>query len=220
MSPDPPGSLAWEANDGLLPAIVQDADTRQVRMLGWMSRESLAATLASRRVTFWSRSRGRLWTKGESSGNYLELVAVEPDCDGDALLVLARPLGPTCHLGRPSCFAAAPGSFLAELDALVERRHRDPPAGSYCARLFAAGPRAIAQKVGEEAVETALAAVAQDDDALLGEAADLLFHLQVLLRSRGLSLAAVEAVLSRRQASEPEPSRPATSSQPPEAAGA
>lgn len=214
MSPDPEDTPAWEANGGLLPAIVQDADTRQVRMLGWMSRESLAVTLASRRVTFWSRSRGRLWTKGERSGHFLELVAVETDCDGDALLVLARPLGPTCHLERPSCFAGAPGSFLAELDALVARRRRESPADSYCARLFAAGPRAIAQKVGEEAVEVALAAVAQDDEALLGEAADLLFHLQVLLRSRDLSLAAVEAVLRRRQRRDPDLARPATSSPP------
>jgi phosphoribosyl-ATP pyrophosphohydrolase/phosphoribosyl-AMP cyclohydrolase len=196
-------ALDWGKQDGLLPVVVQHADTLQVLMLGYMDRAALAATLDSGRVTFFSRSRQRLWVKGETSGNHLALVALETDCDADTLLVQARPAGPTCHLGRSSCFAGAPADFLAGLDALVERRHRERPAGSYTSRLFDGGIRRIAQKVGEEGVETALAAVAQDDAALLGEAADLLFHLQVLLRARDLSLADAVAVLRQRHGSAP-----------------
>ncbi|WP_141452467.1 bifunctional phosphoribosyl-AMP cyclohydrolase/phosphoribosyl-ATP diphosphatase HisIE [Pseudoxanthomonas sp. z9] len=193
-----PDQLDWSKGDGLLPAIVQDASTRRVLMLGYMNREALEATLASGRVTFYSRSKQRLWTKGESSGHVLEVRAIEADCDNDTLLVQAVPHGPTCHLQRTSCFAEAPGSFLAELDALVTRRERERPEGSYTTRLFEEGVRRIAQKVGEEGVETALAAVAQDEAALLGESADLLYHLLVLLRSRGLGLADVEALLAAR----------------------
>ena len=191
-------TLDWAKQGGLLPAIVQDAATQRVLMLGYMNPEALRVTLASGRVTFFSRSRGRLWTKGESSGHVLELVAIDADCDRDALLVQARPHGPTCHLQRESCFPAAPGGFLAELDALVAQRERERPPGSYTTRLFEAGVRTAAQKVGEEGVETALAAVAQDDDALDGEAADLLYHLIVLLRARGRSLEDAVAVLRRR----------------------
>jgi len=200
MTPEQIESLAWDKQQGLLPAIVQDADTQRVLMLGYMDRAALAATLDSGRVTFFSRSKQRLWMKGESSGDVLTLVSLEADCDADTLLVQARPAGPTCHLGRTSCFPSAPGGFLPELDALVARRERERPAGSYSTRLFADGTRRIAQKVGEEGVETALAAVAQDDAALLGEAADLAYHLLVLLRSRGLGLADVEAVLRERHA--------------------
>src|SRR5690606_1381136 len=167
-------------------------------MLGYMDRAALEATLASRRVTFFSRSKGRLWTKGESSGHVLDLVSIDVDCDGDALLVLAHPRGPTCHLQRASCFPSAPGSMLAELSALVERRAVERPEGSYTTKLFDAGVRRIAQKLGEEGVETALAAVAEDDDAVLGEAADLLFHLLVLLRAPGLGLAEGEERLRTR----------------------
>jgi len=191
-------ALAWEKQDGLLPVVVQHADTLQVLMLGYMDRAALRATLESGRVTFFSRSRQRLWEKGETSGHHLALVALETDCDADTLLVQARPAGPTCHLGRSSCFAAAPFDFLAELDGVVGRRHRERPPDSYTSRVFDQGIRRIAQKVGEEGVETALAAVAQDDDALLGEAADLLFHLQVLLRARDRSLADAVAVLRQR----------------------
>ena len=198
MQVDDTESLAWDKQGGLLPAVVQDADTLRVLMLGYMDRAALAATLDSGHVTFYSRSRQRLWTKGESSGHVLDLVAIEADCDRDTLLVQARPHGPTCHLGSGSCFAAAPGNFLAELDALIAARDRDRPAGSYTTRLFDDGVRAIAQKVGEEGVETALAAVVQDDAALCGEAADLLFHLQVLLRARGLSLDHAVEVLRQR----------------------
>ena len=192
------GALAWDKQQGLLPAIVQDAGNGRVLMLGYMDREALAHTLGTRQVTFYSRSRERLWTKGETSGNTLELVSLETDCDGDTLLVQARPHGPTCHPQRACCFPAAPAYYLADLDAGGAARERAPPAGSYSTRLFEAGVRRIAQKVGEEGVETALAGVAQDDAALLGEAADLVFHLMVLLRARGLGWAEVVAALEQR----------------------
>lgn len=191
-------ALAWEKLDGLLPAIVQDARTHRVLMLGYMDRAALQLTRSSGHVTFYSRSRQQLWTKGETSGNVLQLVSIETDCDADALLVQAIAHGPTCHLDRCSCFAQAPGSFIGELDALVAERFDTRPEGSYTTKLFDSGVRAIAQKVGEEGVETALAAVAQDDEALLGEAADLVFHLQVLLRARGLALSDVDQVLATR----------------------
>ncbi|MFC5578344.1 bifunctional phosphoribosyl-AMP cyclohydrolase/phosphoribosyl-ATP diphosphatase HisIE [Lysobacter niabensis] len=198
MQPEQIAALAWEKQDGLLPAIVQDAATLRVLMLGYMDRAALEATLASGRVTFYSRSRDRLWTKGEQSGHFLELVSLEADCDNDTLLVQARPHGPTCHLQRVSCFPSAPGDFLAELQALVNRRDQERPAGSYTTKLFEAGVRAIAQKVGEEGVETALAAVVQGDAELSGEVADLLYHLLVLLQSRGLTLDDAIAVLRTR----------------------
>lgn len=190
--------LDWQKQGGLVPAVVQDARTLRVLMLGYMNADAVQATCDTGRITFHSRSRGRLWTKGETSGHVLELVSIDIDCDADTLLLLTRPQGPTCHLGRDSCFPAAPGNFLAELDQVVDARERERPAGSYTTRLFEGGIRRIAQKVGEEGVETALAAVAQDDTALLGEAADLLYHLQVLLRARGLSLSDAVAVLQQR----------------------
>lgn len=188
----------WAKQDGLLAAVVQDVDTLRVLMVGWMDRSALSDTLATRRATFFSRTRQRRWMKGETSGHVLDVVELKLDCDGDTVLVLARPHGPTCHLERASCFPDAPGDFLAALDGLVASRERDRPAGSYTTKLFDAGTRRIAQKVGEEGVETALAAVAQDDRALLGEAADLLYHLVVLLRARGLSLADAVDVLRER----------------------
>ncbi len=193
-------ALDWGKQDGLLPAVVQDATTLRVLMLGYMDRAALEATLARGTVTFFSRSRRRLWTKGEESGHFLHLVSIRADCDADTLLVLAHPQGPTCHLQRASCFPDAPGDFRAERDALVAQRGRERPPGSYTTQLFEAGVRAIAQKVGEEGVETALAAVAQDEDALKGEAADLLYHLFVLLRARGLSLEDVADTLRARHA--------------------
>ncbi len=200
MSPEQIEALAWDKQGGLLPAIIQDAASLRVLMLGYMDRVALRETLASGRVTFFSRSRQRLWTKGETSGDVLELVSLQADCDADTLLVQARPAGPTCHLGRSSCFPDAPGDVLAGLDALIATRDRDRPAGSYTTRLFEAGPRRIAQKVGEEGVETALAAVAQDEAALVAEAADLVFHLLVLLRARGRGLADVRNELAARHA--------------------
>ena len=190
-------ALAWERQGGLLPAIVQDAASLRVLMLGYMDRAALAATLSSGRVTFFSRSRQRLWCKGETSGHWLELASLDADCDGDALLVLARPHGPTCHLGRCSCFAHAPADPLGTLDALVASRIAAPSSG-YTDRLLRSGIARIAQKVGEEGVETALAAVAGGDDALRAEAADLAYHLVVALRARGLALDDLRAELAAR----------------------
>lgn len=192
-------SLDFAKQGGLLPAIVQDARSHRVLMLGYMDRAALEATLAQGRVTFFSRSKGRLWMKGERSGDVLELVSVETDCDGDALLVQAIPHGPTCHLKRTSCFAQAPGSVLGELEAIVAQRARERPQGSYTTTLFEAGPKRIAQKIGEEGVETALALLAEADEALLGEVADLFFHTLVGLQARGLSLAEVGRVLEKRR---------------------
>ena len=195
-----PAALDWDKVGGLVPAIVQDATTLRVLMLGYMDRAALESTLKGGKVTFFSRSKQRLWTKGETSGNHLDVVDVRTDCDADTVLVTVRPHGPTCHTGSTSCFGDAPGQFLGALDALVEQRERERPEGSYTTTLFDKGTRRIAQKVGEEGVETALAGVAQGDDELLGESADLLFHLIVLLRARGLSLADAVAVLEQRHA--------------------
>ncbi|WP_158753377.1 bifunctional phosphoribosyl-AMP cyclohydrolase/phosphoribosyl-ATP diphosphatase HisIE [Dyella sp. S184] len=194
-------SLDWAKGDGLLPAIVQHWLSGEVLMLGYMNAEALAQTQASGKVTFYSRSKHRLWTKGESSGHVLVLKGIRIDCDADTLLVQAEPHGPTCHLGTSSCFGEAvqpPLGFLAKLDALVAQRHAERLEGSYTTSLFEGGIRRMAQKVGEEGVETALAAVAQDDAELLGESADLIFHLTVLLRARGLSLTDVAALLAER----------------------
>ncbi|MBT2116816.1 bifunctional phosphoribosyl-AMP cyclohydrolase/phosphoribosyl-ATP diphosphatase HisIE [Dyella sp. LX-66] len=195
--------LDWSKGDGLLPAVVQHWLTGEVLMLGYMNAEALAKTQDSGQVTFFSRSKQRLWTKGESSGHVLALKSLRVDCDRDTLLVQVEPQGPTCHLGTSSCFGeqvevAPPLGFLAVLDRLVERRHVERPEGSYTTSLFEGGIRRMAQKVGEEGVETALAAVAQDDEALLGEAADLVFHLMVALRARGLGMGEVCRVLEAR----------------------
>ncbi len=197
------GQLDWAKGDGLLPAIVQHWQSGEVLMLGYMNAEALAETQRSGHVTFHSRSKNRLWTKGESSGHVLQLKSIRVDCDADTLLVQADPHGPTCHTGTSSCFDNAvrsPLGFLAELDTLVAQRHADRPEGSYTTSLFEGGIRRMAQKVGEEGVETALAAVAQDDAELLGEAADLIFHLTVVLRARGLSLGDVAGLLAERHA--------------------
>ncbi len=197
-------ALDWDKNDGLLPAIVQDARSGQVLMLAYMNRESLRVSLAEKRATFFSRSRNRLWTKGESSGNWLHVVSVEADCDHDTLLVLANPAGPTCHVGTRSCFGddvepdAAGLSFLMRLESVIAQRISDRPDGSYTARLWSEGPTRIAQKVGEEGVEVALAAVTQEDERLVGESADLLYHLALLLKSRNLSLTTVVRELEQR----------------------
>jgi phosphoribosyl-ATP pyrophosphohydrolase/phosphoribosyl-AMP cyclohydrolase len=199
------GALDWDKGQGLLPAIVQDANDGTVLMLGYMNREALAATLSSKRVTFWSRSKQRLWTKGETSGHTLELVGLAADCDGDTLLVLADPAGPACHRGTRTCWgadapapAAARLAFLGTLERVIESRIAAPPAGSYTAALVAAGTRRIAQKVGEEGLELALAAVSQSDEETLGEAADLLYHTLILLQAKHLSLARVIATLQSR----------------------
>lgn len=204
MTPDQIQSLAWSKSDGLLPAVVQHARTGRVLMVAYMNQESLARTLSSGRAVFYSRSRQQLWTKGETSGHYLDVVDVSTDCDADTLLVLAVPLGPTCHKGTESCFAGAAPlgidglSFLALLEATIASRITDKPENSYTARLLAEGPGRIAQKVGEEGVETALAAVTRDDAGLLSECADLLYHVMVMLQSRKLALGDVVRELESR----------------------
>ncbi|HEU0098777.1 MAG TPA: bifunctional phosphoribosyl-AMP cyclohydrolase/phosphoribosyl-ATP diphosphatase HisIE [Allosphingosinicella sp.] len=193
-------SLAWEKMDGLLPAVAQDSSTGRVLMLGYMSREALAATLARGRAVFHSRSKGRLWEKGETSGNFLAVRAIFADCDGDSLVVEAEPMGPTCHLGTQSCFVgtADGAGFLGALRRIVAGRAASDPAESYTARLLAAGPAGIAQKIGEEGVELALAAVGRDRQGCVEETADLLYHVTVLMEARGFGWDEVAATLKRR----------------------
>ncbi len=209
MTPDQVRSLAWNKGEGLLPAVVQHARTGKVLMLAYMNEEALRLTLSTGRVVFYSRSRDELWTKGETSGNYLNVVDVSADCDSDAILVLADPLGPTCHKGTESCFAEAAAAdlqrvaFLTLLEATIAHRVAEMPVGSYTARLLAEGPSRIAQKIGEEGVETALAAVTRDDAGVVSECADLLYHVMVLLKSRHLSLADVVDELRSRHGPRP-----------------
>jgi phosphoribosyl-ATP pyrophosphohydrolase/phosphoribosyl-AMP cyclohydrolase len=198
--------LDWRKGGGLLPAVVQDARSGRVLMLGYMNEASLRRTLLERRVVFHSRSRNALWLKGETSGNYLNVVDVSGDCDDDSILVLVHPDGPTCHKGTESCFAdartpdASGIGFLKSLETTIARRIAENPEGSYTARLYASGIGRVAQKVGEEGVETALAAVTRSDDELVGESADLLYHLLVLLKARNLSLDRVVQELASRHA--------------------
>jgi phosphoribosyl-ATP pyrophosphohydrolase/phosphoribosyl-AMP cyclohydrolase len=196
--------IDWNKSDGLVPVIVQHASSGSVLMLGYMNREALAATLERGRVVFYSRSKQRLWEKGETSGNFLQLVDLRADCDADTLLLSALPAGAVCHTGSASCFgnepltAAAPLSFLLELERVIAQRIVEAPEGSYTAKLYARGVRRVAQKVGEEGLEVALAGAGEPDDALVAECADLLYHLLVLLRSRSLPLAEVIEELRRR----------------------
>ena len=184
---------------GLVPAIVQDAKTREMLMLGYMNEEALAKTLAKGVVTFHSRSKGRLWTKGETSGNVLKVISIKPDCDGDALLIEAEPAGPTCHTGTTSCFVAETDGALARLEAtIVARKTAGATDKSYTAKLLAQGLPRIAQKVGEEGVEVAIAALSGTDAELSGEGADLIYHLIMLLQARGLGLRNVVDVLEMR----------------------
>jgi phosphoribosyl-ATP pyrophosphohydrolase/phosphoribosyl-AMP cyclohydrolase len=196
--------LDWSKGDGLLPAVVQDADSEAVLMLAFMNREALQETLKRGRVVFYSRTRQKLWEKGETSGNTLQLVSVQADCDHDSLLVRAHAMGPTCHRNTTTCFGdgSPPRSeglgFLAQLQNVIADRIAQNPEGSYTAKLYSQGIRRMAQKVGEEGVEVALAAQSGDNAELVSEAADLLFHLALLLRARDLSLDAVAAELSAR----------------------
>ncbi len=184
---------------GLLPVIVQDNTSLKVLMLGYMNREAFEKTLAEGKVTFWSRSRECLWTKGETSGNYLHVVEVLKDCDSDTLLVRARPDGPTCHRGTPSCFdTPEEEGFVRSLSALIKNRHREMPEGSYTTRLLLKGPKAIGKKVVEEAGETVIEAVDGNRDRFIYEASDLLYHLLVLMESMDVSLADLEKELSFR----------------------
>ena len=198
-----PSKLDWNKSDGLLPAIVQHWQGGAVLMLGYMNAEALVQTRQSGKVTFYSRGKQRLWTKGETSGHFLLLKTLHADCDNDTLLIGAEPLGPTCHTGTQSCFgddSLPPLAFLSTLDTLIAQRERERPAGSYTTKLFDGELRRIAQKVGEEGVETALAATTQDEAALRAESADLIFHLLVLLRARGVDFNDVVAELQRRHA--------------------
>jgi len=195
--------IDWKKTNGLVPAIVQDAATQQVLMLGYMNADALKKTLRTKRVTFFSRTKNRLWTKGESSKNFLHLISIAVDCDNDTLLLTARPDGPTCHRGTPSCFGDGGASgvgFLAQLDQVVAARLKSGDKSSYTVRLAQEGVTRVAQKVGEEGVETALAALSASKAEFAGEAADLLYHLIVLLRVKKLSLNDAVAVLEKRHA--------------------
>lgn len=202
--PDRLPALDWDKMDGLIPAIVQDAGSGTVLMLGYMNAAALEQTETSGRVTFWSRSKGRLWTKGESSGHFLQVMSIVADCDRDCLLISAQPAGPVCHLGTRSCWGDAPRSraeelaFLGELESIIDARVRERPPGSYTTKLMDEGVGRLAQKVGEEGVELALAAVSQSDAQVLGEASDLVFHMLLLLKAKGLSLALVADTLRAR----------------------
>lgn len=193
--------LDWAKVDGLMPAIVQDVHTGEVLMQGFINQEALTATLESGHVTFFSRTKGRLWTKGETSGHFLTLKAISTDCDNDCLLLAVEPIGPTCHNGTRTCFDGHPHpplAFLAELEQLLAGRKSADPESSYTARLYAKGTKRIAQKVGEEGVEVALAAMAKDRNELINESADLLYHLTVLLQNEGLTLGEVVQCLKER----------------------
>ncbi len=199
-----PSRVDFGKGEGLVPAIVQDADTGAVLMLAYMNREALEQTLARKRAVFYSRSKQRLWEKGETTGHTLDVVDVAVDCDADTLLITARPRGPACHNGTLTCFgdepraAATPIAFLAKLEAVITQRANEQPDASYTAKLLAKGINKVAQKVGEEGVETALAGVNEADDKLVAESADLLFHLMVLLRARNVPLTTVVAELEKR----------------------
>jgi phosphoribosyl-ATP pyrophosphohydrolase/phosphoribosyl-AMP cyclohydrolase len=211
-----PSSLDWEKVSNLMPVVIQNAQTLRVLMLGYMNAEALEKTLETRKVTFFSRTKNRLWTKGEESGHFLNVVSVAQDCDADTLLIQVEPIGPTCHTGATSCFEAAPAAvsaeaaqdfsainaqdlaFLSQLEALIQQRKKDAPDSSYTAKLFAQGTKRIAQKVGEEGVEIALAATVHNQEEMLNEGADLIFHLLVLLQQEKASLADVVAVLKAR----------------------
>ena len=203
-------TLDFEKMDGLVPAIIQDADTRNVLMLGFMNREAYEKTLDTGKVTFWSRTRNTLWTKGETSGHFLELVSLAEDCDHDTLLVKVHPHGPTCHTGTDTCWGEENVqcamnneqnealSFLAGLQDFIEKRHEEMPEGSYTTRLFRDGVNKMAQKVGEEALETVIEATNGTNDKLIYEAADMLYHLEVLLTSKGLRIEDIATELQRR----------------------
>ena len=189
-------------SNGLLPAIIQDVQTHKVLMLGYMNEEALKTTQSTGKVTFYSRSKQHLWTKGEESGNFLNFNSFKVDCDLDALLVFADPTGPTCHTGADTCWEeenASEFSFIDELENVIEKRRSHPQKDSYISSLFDKGVDKIAQKVGEEAVETVIEAIADREDLFLEEAADLFFHYLILLKSKGKSLNDIGAVLEKRK---------------------
>ncbi|MCS7005147.1 MAG: bifunctional phosphoribosyl-AMP cyclohydrolase/phosphoribosyl-ATP diphosphatase HisIE [Cytophagales bacterium] len=196
--------INFSKQGGLVPAIVQDAQTLKVLMLGYMNEEALRKTLETHRVTFFSRSRNQLWTKGETSGHFLELVEIKLDCDDDTILIKANPIGPTCHTGADTCFFeknTGKSPFLHYLEEIIAKRHQEMPEGSYTTSLFQKGINKIAQKVGEEAVELIIEAKDNNKQFFLGEAADLLFHFLVLLEAKQVKLDEVIDVLQKRHAS-------------------
>lgn len=194
--------IDFEKCGGLVPAIIQDAKTKNVLMLGYMNQEAFGKTMETKKVTFWSRSRNCLWTKGETSGNFLNLVSIKIDCDNDTLLVQANPDGPTCHKGTDTCWGEDneqnPLLFLTELQDFINRRHEEMPEGSYTTKLFKDGVNRMAQKVGEEALETVIEATNGSSEKLVYEASDMLYHLIVLLTSKGLRIEDVAAELAKR----------------------
>ena len=191
----------YDKNTGLVPVIIQDAETQTVLMLGFMNQEALDQTVANNRVTFFSRSKQRLWTKGEESGNFLDVVEIKNDCDQDTLLVKVRPHGPTCHTGSDTCWNEENKTqfgFISELETIIQSRQEKPEASSYTSSLFANGINKIAQKVGEEAIEVVIEAKDNNKELFLNESADLLFHYLVLLRAKGFKLNDVVEVLKAR----------------------
>lgn len=190
--------------DGLVPAVIQDAQTLAVLMVGYMNEEAFEKSMKEGRVTFYSRTKGRLWTKGETSGNFLDIVSVAADCDADTLLFKVNPCGPACHNGTKTCFATEKGDpadtegFIRHLQGVIQQRHSDMPEGSYTTKLFIKGVNKIAQKVGEEAVETVIEAVDGNRERFIYEASDLVYHLLVLLEHMGCSIADLEAELVKR----------------------
>lgn len=194
--------LDFEKTGGLIPAIIQDSTTKNVLMLGYMNEEALQITQETGRVTFWSRTRKCLWTKGETSGHYLSVVSITPDCDNDTLLIEAVPHGPVCHTGSDTCFGGKNEAdsihFLSSLQDVVCQRHKDMPEGSYTTSLFRDGTNRMAQKVGEEALEAVIEAVSGNNDRLVYEAADLIYHLEVLLASKGLRIEDIADELRQR----------------------
>lgn len=197
-------NIDFEKMNGLVPAIIQDNTTRNVLMLGYMNREAYEKTLATGKVTFWSRSRNCLWTKGETSGNFLNLVDIKVDCDNDTLLVRVNPTGPACHLGTDTCWGETNGAnpllFLTELQNFINKRHEEMPEGSYTTSLFKDGLNRMAQKVGEEALEAVIEATNGTNDRLIYEASDMFYHLIVLLTSKGLRIEDIAKELKERHA--------------------
>lgn len=196
-------TLDFNKMDGLIPAIIQDDKTQKVLMLGFMNEEAYDKTLKTGKVTFWSRTKNALWTKGETSGNYLNVVSIKADCDNDTLLIKVNPDGPVCHTGTDTCWGEEndnPMAFLSELQRFIEKRHEKMPEGSYTTSLFQSGVGRMAQKVGEEAVESVIEAMAGNDERLIYEASDMIYHLMVLLTSKGLKIEDLAVELQKRHA--------------------
>lgn len=196
-------TLDFNKMNGLIPAIIQDNKTQKVLMLGFMNEEAYDKTLKTGKVTFWSRTKNALWTKGETSGNFLNVVSIKADCDNDTLLIKVNPDGPVCHTGTDTCWGEEndnPMAFLSELQRFIEKRHEEMPEGSYTTSLFQSGVGRMAQKVGEEAVESVIEAMAGNDERLIYEASDMIYHLMVLLTSKGLKIEDLAVELQKRHA--------------------